>query len=103
MHRVSSCTMVHVQINTHMQASNKWDECTYKTRIGTPSPTVYAHDEHIISMHKPDSVLLLQALNLQCESIISLLRFYSSGEMSHHLGTKFYYSNLGGRHRRGTH
>lgn len=74
-----------------------------KTRTGTCSPTVYAYIEHTISMHMPDSVLLLQALNLQCESIISLLRLYSAGKMSHHLSTKFYDSNLGGWHRRSTH
>lgn len=39
-------------------------------------------------MHNPVSVLLLQALDLHFESMISL------GEMSDHLSTKFYDSNL---------
>lgn len=45
-------------------------------------------------MHNPVSVLLLQALDLHFESMISLWRFYSLGEMSDHLSTKFYDSNL---------
>lgn len=74
-----------------------------QTAIYIPTPIVYVHILHAISMHNSDPVLLPQAIKLLCKSMISLKAFYSPGKMSHHLSAKFYDSNLGIWHRRSTH
>lgn len=78
---------INIGINTAVQQRKSSLQCT---RL--------AYDLHA----QADSLLLLQVLNLQCESKISQRTFYSPGEMSHHFSAKFYESNLHGGHRRRT-